>query len=245
MQHTRLGSTGHGLVAVLVLVSALGLFACGGTGQRRTLNAPVDLTSANIVALEGSFPPQFTIPNGTVTIGSSPPCTIPAGLIFSAAQLPADICNQQSASQSAQPQPVTLTFAASSGNPATLFILSRFGSMAIASGGVTFGSCILTATTSSFPAGQGPQTGDMITFSTCQVVVSATNVEVGGDPVTGTITLMLTSTTTNAAGVTVSISAASTPLSLFSAVAIRSDGFLLLNDVNMGINTNVTGTVSQ
>jgi hypothetical protein len=235
-------------MAVLVLVSALVLFACaGGTGKRRTLSAPVDLTSANIIALEGSFPPQFTIPDGTVTIsdGSSPPFTIPAGLIFSVATPPGDICKQP-ASQSAQPQPVTLTFAASSGNPSTLFILSRFGSMAIASGGVTFGSCILTATTSSFSAGQGPQTGDTITFSTCQVVVNATNVEVGGDPETGTITLMLTRTITNAAGVTIcSISAASTPLSLFSAVAIRSDGFLLLNDVNMGINTNITGTVSQ
>jgi hypothetical protein len=209
MQQTRLGSTVHCLVVVLVVASAFGLFACpGGTGERRNINATVPLNSTNVTALEGSFPAQFTIP---------------AGSVFSPG-----IGNN----------PVTLTFVLSSGSPPTVFILAKFGSAALASGGVTFGSCTLTVTTTSFPAGQGPQTGDTITFSTCDLVISASNVEVGGDPETGTITLMLTNATTG-------VSAASTSQTLFSSVAIQRDGILLLNGVNMGINTNVTGTVPK
>ena len=221
MQQKCLGSAGHVLGAVLVLVSALVLFACGGTGERRNLNADVPLTSANITAVEGSFPPQFTFPDGSVfspDICQQGP--VPAG----------SICGS----------PVSFTFVPSSGTPPTLFVLSQFGSAAIASGGVSFGSCTLTVTTSAFAAGKGPQTGATITFSTCDLLVSANNVEVGGDPETGTITLMLTNT-----AVTPSVSAASTSQTLFSAVAIKSDGFLLLNGVNMGINTNITGTVPK
>jgi len=209
MQHTSLGSTAHSIVAVLVLISSLALFACsGGTGERRNISATVSLNSTNVTALEGSFPPQFTIPDGSVF------------------------------SPGIDNNPVTLTFFLSSGTTSTMFIVARFGSMALASGGVVFGSCTLTVTSSSFPAGQGPQTGDTITFSTCDLVVSASNVEVGGGTETGIVTLMLTNATTG-------VSAASQPLTLLSSVSIQHDGFLLLNNVNTGVNTNVTGTVPK
>jgi hypothetical protein len=152
---------------VLVLLSSFALFACsGGTGERRTISATVPLNSVTVTALEGSYPPQFTIPNGAVFhpgIGNNP---------------------------------VTLTFVLGSDNTSTLFILARFGSAALAGGVVTFGSCTLTITSSAFPTGQGPQTGDTITFSTCNIVVSASNVEVGGGTETGIVTLMLTNATT-------------------------------------------------
>jgi len=208
MQQTSRGSHVHHRLVVLVLISAFALFACsGGTGERRNISATVPLNSNNVTALEGSFPPQFTIPDGSV---------FDPGIGNNA---------------------VAFTFVLSSGTTTTLFTLARFGSAAFASGGVTFGSCTLTVTASSFNAGQGPQTGDTITFSTCNVVVSANNVEVGGDTENGIITLMLT----NATGV----SAASTPITLLSSVSIQHDGFLLLNGVNMGIDTDITGTIPK
>lgn len=168
MQQTGLGSTVRSIAAVLVLLSSFALFACsGGTGERRTISATVPLNSVTVTALEGSFPAQFTIPNGAVFhpgIGNNP---------------------------------VTLTFVLGADNTSTLFILARFGSAALAGGVATFGSCTLTISSSSFPTDQGPQkTGDTITFSTCNIVVSASNVEVGGGTETGIVTLMLTNTTT-------------------------------------------------
>jgi len=161
-------------IAVLVLISACVLFACsGGTGVRRNINATAPLTIDNITALEGSFPPQFTFPDGSVFdpgIGSNP---------------------------------VIFTFVLSSGTTTTLFTLAKPGSAALALGGVTFGSCTLTVTASTFLAGQGPQTGDTITFSTCNLVVSARNVEVGGGTETGIITLMLTNATTGASAASI------------------------------------------
>ena len=212
MQQTSLRSPVHYSVAVLVLISAFVLFACsGGTGERRNISATVPLNSTNVTALEGSFPPQFTIPDGAVFdpgIGNNP---------------------------------VAFTFVLSSGTTTTLFTLAKFGSAAFATGGVTFGSCTLTVTFSSFPAGQGPQTGDTITFSTCDLVVSASNVEVGGGTETGIVTLMLTNATTATTGA----SAASTPITLLSSVSIQTDGFLLLNNVNTGIDTDLTGTIPK
>jgi len=215
MQQTSLGNAIHYIVAVLAMISSLVLFACSGTGEKRNISATVPLNSTNIAALEGSFPPQFTIPDGSVFstgIGNNP---------------------------------VSLTFVVTSGGTSTVFILARFGSTALATGGVTFGSWTLTVTSSSFPTGQGPQTGDTITFSTCSIVVSASNVEVGGGTETGIITLMLTRTITDATGATTDVSAASTPITLLSSVSIHSNGELLLNNVDMGINTNVTGTIPK
>src|SRR5438874_4420088 len=217
MQQPSLGNILHYIVAVLAVISSLGLFACsGGTGEKRNISATVPLSSTNIAALEGSFPPQFTIPDGSV---------------FSPA-----IGNN----------PVALTFVPAADATSTLFVLARFGSAALAGGGVTFGSCTLTITSSSFSTGQGPQTGDIITFSTCSIVVSASNIEVGGGTETGIVTLMLTRTITDATtGATTDVSAASTPVTLPSSVSIQHNGVLLLNNVNVGINTNVTGTIPK
>ena len=209
MQRTNLGSTVRSMVAVLAMSSAWVFFACsGGTGERRNISATVPLNRTTVAALEESFAPQFTIPNGAVFspgIGNNP---------------------------------VALTLALGPDDTSTLFTLARFGSAALARGGVTFGSCTLTITSSSFPAGQGPQTGDTITFSTCDIVVRASNVEVDGGTETGIVTLMLTNATTGT-------SAASTPLTLLSLVSIEDNGFLLLNDANTGIDTDVTGTIPK
>jgi hypothetical protein len=223
MQQTSLRSPVHYHVAVLVLISACVLFACsGGTGQRRNISATVPLNSNNVTALEGSFPAQFTIPDGTVFSPDSSP----------------DICQKVTVLSGICGNPVAFTFVLSSGTTTTLFTLNRFGSAAFATGGVTFGSCTLTVTASTFLAGQGPQTGDTITFSTCNLVVSASNVEVGGGTETGIVTLMLTNATTG-------VSAASTPITLMSSVSIQTDGFLLLNGVNTGIDTDITGTIPK
>jgi len=210
MQQTSLGSPVRYSVAVLLLISACVLFACsGGTGVKRNILATAPLDSNNVVALEGSFPPQFTFPDGSVFdpgIGNNP---------------------------------VTFTFVASSGTTSTLFNLAKFGSAAVALGGVTFvtpGVCTLNVTASTFLIGQGPQTGDTINLSTCNLVISAHNVEVAGGTVNGIIALMLTNATT-------SVSAASISLTLLSSVSILHDGSLLLNSVHTGIDTDITGTV--
>ena len=84
--------------------------------------------------------------------------------------------------------PVTFTFPT-----ASTFQLDRGSSRA--TGTTTFGSCILTVTASSFAVGQGPQVGQTITLTTCNITVSASTVEVGGAAVSGTITLVVTSST--------------------------------------------------
>lgn len=198
MPQTSLGRALRYAVAVLVLSGGCVLPACtGGTGERRNVNVAVPLNADTVVAVNAAQLVQFTIPDGSV---------------FSPG-----IGNN----------PVSMTFNSTGDSNNLLFILARFGSAEVAGGGVTFGSCTLTVTSTSFPAGRGPQTGDTLTFPTCSVLVSAGNVEVGGDTVDATLTLMLT----NAAGV----SAASTPLLVPSSVHIREDGILFLNNVNTRI----------
>lgn len=109
---------------------------------------------------------------------------------------------------------VTLTF-----NTTSTFTLAS-GS-ATASGTVAFGSCLFTVTASTFPAGRGPQVGDRLNFPTCNAVIGASNVEVGGGTVTGTAVLVLV----NAAGV----SAISDPGTV--RVRIQKDGILVINDI--------------
>ena len=120
--------------------------------------------------------------------------------------------------------PATLTF-----NTASTFTLTS-GS-ATGSGDVVFGSCLLTVTASTFPVGQGPQVGDSLTFPTCQFVIRATAVEVGGDEVTGTAALDLV----NAADVSATSSEGSVQ------VSIREDGILVVNGIPTDIDTDITG----
>jgi len=122
-------------------------------------------------------------------------------------------------------QPLNVTFI--SGSQATL---NRTGGPA-ATSSVTFASCTFVITATSFPAGQGPQVGQTFSFPTCNFVVSANGVQVDGDEVVGTIVLVLVGPTG---------SVTSGPISV--EVRIDNEGNLIVNDVNTGVDTDVTGT---
>ena len=122
--------------------------------------------------------------------------------------------------------PATLTF-----NTASTFTLTRTGG-ATATGTVAFASCTLTVTGGTLlPV--SPAAGSTLIFPTCNFRVLATGVEVDGASTTGTLTLILI----NAAGVR-SESAAIINVQ----VAILADGTLVINNVNTGVDTDVTGT---
>ena len=114
--------------------------------------------------------------------------------------------------------PVLFTFT----SPTTFNLTS--GSSA-ASGDVTFGSCTLTVKLSGFPPSQGLQVGNSINFTTCSIQITASNVTVGGGPVSGTLTLTLGGP-----------NGSSTSLAITVQVSIRSDGILVIN----GVATNFT-----
>jgi len=123
--------------------------------------------------------------------------------------------------------PATLTF-----NTASTFTLTRTGG-ATATGTVAFASCTLTVTGGTLlPV--SPAAGSTLIFPTCNFRVLATGVEVDGAAVaTGTITLVVIST-----GLVRSESAAIINVQ----VAILADGTLVINNVNTGVDTDVTGT---
>jgi hypothetical protein len=122
----------------------------------------------------------------------------------------------------------TLTFT----SPTTAS-LSSAGSTSTAN--ASFGSCTFAFTT-------GPLAGKSITFTTCTLQITASNVPVGGGPVSGTLTLTLTGPFgTATTSITVQIS-------------ILADGTLLVNGVSTGIiissngspiTTGTTGTGGQ
>jgi hypothetical protein len=115
-------------------------------------------------------------------------------------------------------------------NSPTMVTIARGNSTA--TGSVVFASCTIVIQTSNFPAGQGPQVTQTFTFPTCVFRVQANNTEIGGDEVVGTITLILVS----GGGVRVE----SSPIPI--EVRIDDNGALIINDVDTGINVNVTGT---
>jgi hypothetical protein len=120
--------------------------------------------------------------------------------------------------------PATLTF----DSPTTFSLTS--GSSG-ASGNVAFGSCTLTFTLSGFPAGQGPQVGKVITFTTCSIQITASNVTAGGGAVSGTLTLTLIGPT-----------GSSTSIAITVQVSILANGTLLVNGVSTGIIISSNGT---
>ncbi len=118
------------------------------------------------------------------------------------------------------------TFSLTSGNSA-------------ASGNVAFGSCILTVTASSFPAGQGPQVGTVITFTTCSFQLNAGNVTTGGTAVSGTLTLVLSGPT----------GSGTSRNSITVQVSILDNGTLVINGIDTSVvpppTTGTTGTSGQ
>jgi hypothetical protein len=124
--------------------------------------------------------------------------------------------------------PVTFAFT----SPTTFSLTSGSST---ASGNVAFGSCTLTFTLSGFPAGQGPQVGKVINFTTCSIQITASNVTVGGGAVSGTLTLTLIGPT-----------GSSTSSAITVQVSILGNGTLVVNGVATGITisgtTGTTGT---
>ena len=121
-------------------------------------------------------------------------------------------------------QPLMLTF----NSPSTATIARG---NTTATGTVTFASCTFVITASSFPAGQGPQVGQTFSFPTCNLQVTANDVERDGGEVVGTLVLVLV-------GPTGSV----TSNSITVEVAIDEDGGLIINDVETDVDTDVTGT---
>jgi len=88
---------------------------------------------------------------------------------------------------------------------------------------VNFGSCDFAVT----GAGLGLQVGQTVAFPTCLIRVSADDVEVGGIPASGVITLVLMNAVDTVT---------STPLT--ASVGIRTNGLLRINNVDTSLNTN-------
>lgn len=131
-------------------------------------------------------------------------------------------------------QQVDLTFGATSGNTTDFTldapnVLGTDGSPASATGTTTFGSCTFAVTTSTFPAGTGPQVGETITVNPCQVNVATQGVEATGQATTVQILLVL--------GLTPSAAQQ-------AQVSIADDGTVTVNDVNTGqtVTLEPTGT---
>ena len=135
--------------------------------------------------------------------------------------------------QSIVGQPVTFTnggiFDPSlAGNSATLTFTSP-ASASLSSAGSTstanaaFGSCTFTFT-------QGPLAGKSITFTTCTIQITGSNVTAGGGAVNGSLTLTLSGPFgSGSSTITVQIS-------------ILADGTLLVNGVSTGIIISSNGT---
>ena len=203
MQRRNVGKLMRCLMAVVVLISSLAMFACGDDDDdgdtRAVTSQAVPVNANNVAAVQGQ---AISVPNGAVFS-----TTIPANT------------------------PVTLTF-----NSPTTFSVARPGATA-SSGTVAFGSCLFTVLA---PATGGalPVSPPSITFPTCNFIISAPAVEVGGAQAVGTLTLVLI----NAAGVR------SDSTSITVQVLINNAGQLfVVNPVNgtlvdTGINTNATGT---
>ena len=182
----------------------------------------VVLSAFALVACDGNGEDDTELCNVDVTIPLSP------NAVANVLGLPIPFPNGSAFSPDIGNNPVTLTF-----NTASTFTLAS-GS-ATASGNVAFGSCVLTVTTSTFPTGQGPQVGGSLNFPTCDSVISATNVQVGGGAVTGTAVLNFV----NAAGTSATSDSGTVQ------VQVQEDGILVINAISTGIHIEDTETTCQ
>ena len=114
-------------------------------------------------------------------------------------------------------------------NPATLTFTSPTTS-SLASGGstssanTTFGSCTFAFTT-------GPLVGKSITFTTCNIRITGSNVTAGGGAVSGTLTLNLSGPFGFGTSIAITVQ-----------ISILPNGTLLVNGVSTGIIISSTGS---
>jgi len=92
------------------------------------------------------------------------------------------------------------------------------------SANTTFGSCTFTFT-------QGPLAGKSITFTTCTIQITGSNVTVGGGAVNGTLTLTLSGPFGSSTSVAITVQ-----------ISILADGSLLVNGTSTGIKISSTGS---
>jgi hypothetical protein len=143
-------------------------------------------------------------------------------------------------------QPVTFSngsiFDPSLGNNQATLTFTTPTTSSLASGGstssanTTFGSCTFAFTT-------GPLAGKSITFTTCNLQITGSNVTAGGGAVSGSLTLTLSGPF-----------GSSTSIAITVQISILADGTLLVNGVSTGIiissngspvTTGTTGTGGQ
>jgi len=164
-----------------------------------------ETTSSSNVSNVSNTPVPVNASTVQAVVGQ--PLTIPNGAIFD----PSIGSNT----------PATFTFASP-----TTFSLGSGG--ATSSGNTAFGSCTLTYT-------QGPLAPKVITFTTCVLQITGSNVPVGGGAASGTLTLTLSGPF-----------GSSTSLAITVQISILADGTLVLNGVSTGITisgtTGTTGT---
>jgi hypothetical protein len=114
-------------------------------------------------------------------------------------------------------------------NPATqVFTSSTTSSLSsggsTSSGSTTFGSCTFAFT-------QGPLAGKSITFTTCNLQITGSNVTVGGGAVNGTLTLTLSGPFGSGTCIAITVQ-----------ITILADGSLLVNGTSTGIKISSTGS---
>ena len=120
------------------------------------------LVAAGVVMLCGC---SGSVEQATAADVNNRSFTFPTGVVFQAA-----LANM----------PTTLTFT----NNATTFTLSSAGGSA--TGTNVFGSCILTVTTSTDPAGTGPQVHDVLTLDPCDFDSADNTLSVTNGTITAT-----------------------------------------------------------
>ncbi len=165
MSQTNLGKAVRCLMAVLLVAHAFALFACGGgEAQVRNLNAtPVVCNGTNITSVTGQ---ALTFSPASVFDNHFPTSVASVTVTLTSA--------------------TAFSLTSTNGGPATGTV-GAFG----AGGAVT-----LIYTTSAYTATgatQGPLAGQTDAFTACSVLVTASGVEIGGDRVTATVTVTLTS----------------------------------------------------
>jgi hypothetical protein len=171
-----------------------------------------------------------TVSSGeTIPTVNTGPVAVNASTVQSLVGQPVTFSNGSIFDPSLGSNSATLTFTSP-----TTFDLASGGSTS--SGDTTFGSCTLTFT-------RGPLGGKRITFTTCTLQITASNVTAGGGVVSGSLTLTLSGPF-----------GSSTSIAITVQISILANGTLLINGVSTGIiissngspiTTGTTGTGGQ
>jgi len=181
MQRRNIYSIVLRLMAVVsILAGALTIFGCSGGDNSSSNQAGTVLVAKNDVAVPVTTETVPAVESQTFTFDSGESLT-PA------------LANQ--------PIAVTFTDTTSATPTATITALNITGTNgqpASFSGTTEFGSCTFRVTKSTFPPGQGPQVGDIITVNPCRVSARTGGIVVQGNATAVQILLALGATPSRA-----------------------------------------------